>query len=80
MSVAGQLRATTSIRTPQSRTRCRSPILGPLSCADSLVVELGPAAVIPELRLAPALRAELDDAHNLRPRLLSPPMPARDRG
>ena len=50
----GRLRAHATIRTRESRTRCQSPYLGPLSCADSLVVELGPPAVIPRLILNPS--------------------------
>ena len=50
---AGQLRAHTRIRTPESRAGCKSVYLGPASCADSLVIELGPPAVIPKFVLDP---------------------------
>ena len=50
---AGQLRAHTRIRTAESRAGCKSMYLGPASCADSLVVELGPPAVIRKVVLAP---------------------------
>ena len=50
---AGQLRAHARIRTAESRSGCNSVYLGPASCADSLVIELGPPAVIPEVVLGP---------------------------
>lgn len=51
----GPLRARASIRTQEARVRCRSPYLGPAGCADSLVVELGPPAVLPKVVLSPTL-------------------------
>jgi hypothetical protein len=75
---AGQLRAHATIRTRESRTRCQSPYLGPLSCADSLVVEFGPPAVIPKfafdpnVTLPPGSAALLD---RMRERRLATPTP-----
>jgi hypothetical protein len=59
---SGQLRAHTSIRTPESYDRCRSSFLVPASNADSLVVELGPPTVFPKFEIPPpSVIAELLD-------------------
>ena len=61
---AGQHRARASIRTLESRNRCRSPLLGAESCADWLLVELGPPIVFRPLRAEfapPSIVAELPD-------------------